>query len=54
MKQDYGLKILFTKKYRWLKEVIEAEAAERGDRERNALVLESLEKVFIDKKPKKR
>lgn len=43
--------IVFQKKREWLLKVINEEADERGERERNNLILEILEEKYIDKKP---
>lgn len=45
--------IVFQKKREWLLKVINEEADERGERERNNLILEILEEKYIDKKPVK-
>lgn len=45
--------IVFQKKREWLLKVINDEAKEIGERERNNLILEILEEKYIDKKPVK-
>ena len=52
-KKDYSIMIRFTKKKKWLKQVIQAEA-DFLEESRNNIILEALAEKFKDKEPEKK